>query len=305
MLVSVAAKRAFGGAAAKARAAAPSKGWTVGTSSVSEDTAAAAAVERSPLLKTALRSLLASSSFWINVHLLELLEHSSGFYSAGLAFLLLSMFVAIGVAATITLYGIRGDLPVHLSCFDRRRDATGGKEAIKAQPLLDLEMLRQSVRLVPALTLTAGINIDQVVLLPWKDDRCDGLPQKRLLVACGAVLVLAEGPMLIIKAGFSLETEVRGLAIFSILLSLARLYRGLFHKVLVYMLTRKRRPVLRHAPSSTEKMERPSTQALTNLEHVRVSTTSRHSSSPGSPVSSERSAKRVSQGPGMVVGPAL
>ena len=51
-----------------------------------------------------------------------------------------------------------------------------------------------------------------MVLLPWLDDRCDGLPQKRLLIACMGVLLLAEVPMLFIKGAHVLDSHTTGLA---------------------------------------------------------------------------------------------
>ena len=157
--------------------------------------------------------------------------------------------------------GVRGTLAVGCCrCLGRlggagrgrRRDANGNvvvaqrsgpsasaAAAAAAAPTswLDLPLMDGQQRLVTILTLTAACNVDQVALLPWLDDRCDGLPQKRLLVVCALTTLAAEAPMLLIKSQqVWFSTGTRSLTLFSILVSVARLYRGLFYKALVYVM---------------------------------------------------------------------
>ena len=219
-----------------------------------------------PLLKQGVRSLMGATSFFLNLHVVELLDASADprlrvYHEAGLACMLSSCVLSVGVASAIAFYGVRGTLAVGCCrCLGRlggagrgrRRDANGNvvvaqrsgpsasaAAAAAAAPTswLDLPLMDGQQRLVTILTLTAACNVDQVALLPWLDDRCDGLPQKRLLVVCALTTLAAEAPMLLIKSQqVWFSTGTRSLTLFSILVSVARLYRGLFYKALVYVM---------------------------------------------------------------------
>ena len=230
ILVSIGAKKAFGKSADAPGTPdeTSEKGWTTGTRAPPSP---ADPADQFPLLKEALRATVAATSFWSNVYLLELYQQEErrhifesrffdvSSYDLGLACLLAAFCLGTVIAAAMAFYGARG--------------------AAGRAPLLDLQMLRTHAKLVPGLTLTSGISIDQVTLLPWKDRSCDGLPERRLLAVCAFTLLLAEGPMIVIQGNHLLRFDYeKGFAIFSITLSTIRLYRGLFHKLLYIVIMR-------------------------------------------------------------------
>lgn len=234
IFVSIAAKRAFGksGDAPKGDAAGTRASGTGGTGGGGAAASEPSAMDKFPLLKEALRAVLASSSFWCNVYLLELYQQEerrhvfeSRFfnvdsYDLGLSCLLAGFCMGTITAAAMVLYGTRG----------------GAGRA----PLLDLQLLRTHSKLVPALTLSSGISINQVALLPWRDRSCDGLPERWLLAACAFSLVVAEAPMIVIQGNHLLRFDYeKGFAIFSVTLSTIRLYRALFHKLLMIAIMRQ------------------------------------------------------------------
>ena len=131
--------------------------------------------------------------------------------------------------------------------------------------LLDSAAVREQAKLVPLVALAAGSHIDLLTLLPWSDARCDGLPQKRLVLVCAATLLVCEAPMLSVKAAYRYEARTGLLAVLSIALSLGSLYRGIFHKVVVFLIQRKldREGRQQQAATHRESSARTSTEMAT------------------------------------------
>ena len=132
--------------------------------------------------------------------------------------------VSLAIVTAIIVYGVQGD-------------ARHGQHS--ATTLLNTALMATEARLVTVVALLSGMSIDLVVMLPWTDTRCDGLPKKRLLAVCALTILLAEGPMLVLKAMYRYHSHTGIVAVLSIAVSAARLYRALLHKGVVWMAHRQ------------------------------------------------------------------
>lgn len=221
----------------------PSSALTLPTTDESSD------VEPDRRRGSKLRVLFGAGSYWLNVHFVWSLDASHAttgmgelqaheYYVVGRACVAGMTVVSIGVATTIVIYGMRSTLSVRRLTMPRAAtEAERGADS--AQTLLDTALMSRDAKLVTVVTLLAGMSIDLVTLLPWTDDRCDGLPQKRLLALCALTTLLAEGPMLALKAAYRYHSRTGLFAVLSIAVSAARLYRGLFYKLVLFLAQRR------------------------------------------------------------------
>ena len=200
------------------------------------------------------RALLGVGAYWLNVHFVwNSLDASHShattgigqsqagrYYSAGAAIVGGMTILSLTVASAIVVYGVQGTLSVRqLSMHGVAAQAERGARST-ANALLETDLVAREAKLITAVALLTGMSIDTVALLPWTDDRFDGLPQKPLLLACALTIVLSEGPMLALKAMYQHEARTGLLLLFSIAVSVVRLYRALFHVRLLRLVQRCR-----------------------------------------------------------------
>ena len=194
------------------------------------------------------RALLGAGAYWLNVHFVwNSLDASHShattgigesqaerFYQVGVACVGTMTIVSVAVASVIVVYGLQGTLSVRqLTLRGAAAEAERGAHST-TNALLDTALVAGEAKLVTLVALLTGMSIDAVVLLPWTDDRCDGLPQKPLLVACALTIVLAEAPMLVLKELYRQQARTGLFTLLSIVVSIVRLYRALLHRRLLH-----------------------------------------------------------------------